>query len=175
METKLEGECTRFLSVWKVQCKRDFMMSALLEANLPEGNLHMGLAKKYHEFLASELKDKERLQHLQLLYNFMAFVFCKEEAPYYITSWVGDYLIHENLIDIVMYPSTATALNSVNYALRPAFVDQNLRLEKVYKIQTGLTDKDHVGISLLEVGDSDGTNVIWRERNDEDEVFFGTP
>lgn len=94
------------------------------------------------------------------------------------------YAKHNFKTDILIYPSVQTLYNGINIAIRPNFVDNNLRLKCLYILRLNECDinKGKISINLLKYGEVRNSEIDWKDIDMQDskikrQVFqdFGHP
>lgn len=77
--------------------------------------------------------------------------------------------------DIIMYPSVKSNRNEANFAIHPNFVDNNMRLDKVYVVSLNNfdTSTNTFSITFHRYGFVSKNSILWNN-NTEDETFRKT-
>lgn len=72
-----------------------------------------------------------------------------------------------------MYPSVQTQFIGVNLAMNPNFVENNLRMTRVYVVQLKKykPDSGSVSVSFTKYADIRNNMIIWKNIDSEDKEF----
>lgn len=83
------------------------------------------------------------------------------------------YPDHNIPTDILMYPSVQTKFRGVNMAIRPNFVDQQMRIKRVYVVELNKYDPiaGKVNVTIFRYADVVKNKFIWNEVNPDDERY----
>jgi hypothetical protein len=114
--------------------------------------------------------SNDKSKQLEKLFEFTSNIFIKETSPYPLTSWIANSMLYDYYgIDFIVYPSFATNNLTCNIALHPNFVDNYVRLEKIYKYVITKIGDGNGSYSIKQVGKVFLTNIQWNEPT-EDEI-----
>lgn len=89
-----------------------------------------------------------------------------EKENYTISSFLGHYLLYDNnadtplRINAVLYPSIQAGLNSINLAIHPDYVKDNMELVNVQKVEFDCFENDGCILSFKEVGYPNENKII---------------
>lgn len=164
-----------YLSKWSIQSDRDCRYSPFLSPSLPNLNPWMQSASEIYKVVVESSKKlgKDKSAQLELLFNFVAELFIKEQSPYSLTSWLSFISMYEDYgTDFIVYPSYTLNSIACNFAFHPNYVDNYFKLNKVYKLWIQKVDSDGASFLPLEVGKLFLTNIKWEKPTEEDMLFF---
>lgn len=177
-ESNLEKNDVAYLSIWKIACDREANYTAYLPTNIPDKNVWYSKALQLYTQSIShtEKYGKEKAKHLEVLYSFFSAIFVKESKPYSLTSWIANNMLYDyDVVDFIIYPSFATSQYSCNMAFHPNFVDNHLKLDRVFKLLITNVEQDTIRFLVTQTGKVRQTSIIWNDTTEEDinEHFFG--
>lgn len=178
-EIRPKADDLLYVGAWKINCNRECMMRPCISMNLPQGNPWTSPASKYFKKMVDYATSHRRdyVEQLILLYDFIAEIFEKEPAPYYLSSWLANRALYGlKNFDFLVYPSFALNSNRCNLAFHPNFVDQFFQLHKVFKLRITEISKETAYYSILKVGLLRGSHIIWQPPSSENlEYLPGKP
>ncbi|MFZ3274115.1 MAG: RES domain-containing protein [Lutibacter sp.] len=129
------------ISKWEIiQSEDKLAFQTFLQTDLHSENDFNLLKKVETEQLNEPFKnklDKERINGIIELLKFLQSTFIKDK-DYSISASLAHrtlYAKHNFATDILLYPSIQTKYKGVNMAIHPNFVDNNLRLKRLYIVQ----------------------------------------
>jgi RES domain len=175
MEGQLKTEDIGYLSIWKPDAKREIRIQYCLPRDLRPDNKWNEIRKDIHPFLDDYLNNNfiEKKQHMIVLINYLSLKFVFEKYPYPLTSWLADnYLYHENLIDLILYPSVAGGHKDCNMAIHPNTVDEILKFEKVIKFKVMDVQREQIVYKPISVGELKTQNIVWRKPEQNEKAFY---
>jgi len=176
IECKPEIGDEGFLSVWKGIAKRPLKAGICLPKNLTKDNVWNLVASESFEYLNQNFlkKAKDKYQHFEALYNFIADRFINESQPYPLTSMISNELLYGELWrDFILYPSIMAETKLCNLAFHPNSVNENLDLEKIIKFK--IIDKHNNQLKFNlgnEVGFYENSKLIWNKITDTEKNLF---
>jgi len=175
-ESNLEVGDIAYLGVWKKFSDREVNYATYISTNIPETNVwHNKGADIYMQSVDYAKKyTKDKFEHLVRLQKFFSDIFLIEKKPYSLSSWVANNILYEyNMVDFIVYPSFATEHYSCNLAIHPNYVENNLKLDCVFKLLITGKTKGSLNISVQKSGKLTGTAIIWRiPTQDEIDQYF---
>lgn len=166
-ETKLVyNENEFYVSKWGFDFSSDNQKKISL---VPLGIGQLSENNPWKKILDTELNLKKNLkkhhssEDCELIYHFymrMGELFAKEnEEIYPLTAFLADQILYhksvqDNIIyfPILIYPSITNDFNSCNFAISPFFVNDYMRLEKVFKIKISEVSKEKLMFSYHQMG-----------------------
>lgn len=164
-ESNLEVGDIAYLGVWKNVSDREINYATYISTNIPEKNIWYNKGIDIHKQSVEYAKKytKDKFEHLVRLQKFFSDIFLFERKPYSLSSWVANNLLYEyNMVDFIVYPSFATEHYSCNLAIHPNYVENNLKLDCVFKLLiTGKTKKS-LQFNVQKSGKLTGTAIIWK-------------
>jgi hypothetical protein len=83
------------------------------------------------------------------------------------------YAPHNYSADIFIYPSIITGLKSINMAIHPNFVDNNMRLERVFSVKVKSIDIESGRCEVIidKYADLNFNVIMWKDLSQEDEKY----
>lgn len=89
---------------------------------------------QFRIFSKSELEDTY-IEGIRMLRDYFAMKFISDEK-YSISSYIAYRLMYNTPLynTVILYPSLKTDYKHINYAIHPNFVDENMKLERVYRL-----------------------------------------
>lgn len=175
-ESNLEVGDIAYLGVWKNYSDREVNYATYISTDIPEKNVWyskgIDIYKQSVDYAKKYTKDK--FEHLAYLQKFFSDIFLIERKPYSLSSWIANNLLYEyNMVDFIVYPSFATKHYSCNLAIHPNYVENNLKLDCVFKMLiTGKTEES-MNFSLQKSGKLMGTAINWKvPTQDEIDRYF---
>jgi len=160
-----------YLSIWKINCDRDINYSAFFPANIPAKNVWYNTAIEQQKHLVEYARNigNDKSKQLELLFQFISELFGSETSPYYLTSWIANSVLYEyHGIDFVVYPSFITKGVTCNIAFHPNFVDNNFRLDRIFKLIVTEINENGGKYTIEKVGKVLYTNIQWGPPNEAD-------
>ncbi|MCD4772334.1 MAG: RES family NAD+ phosphorylase [Bacteroidales bacterium] len=132
------------ISKWEIQSPDDeLIFQTFLQTELPLENhfrlFQEELNKRINEPFEESLNikfGKDRKEGLIEYLSFLDSSFIKDK-DYSLSASLAHkslYADHNYRTDILMYPSVQTSYKGVNFALHPNFVDNNLKLTRLYEV-----------------------------------------
>jgi hypothetical protein len=171
------------ISSWELmQSDQKIIFESFLQIPLPSNNffiqIKQNIVNKINEpFIKSYNKKLKKEQKDGLL----------EYLKYLDSSFVNDIdysisatLAHRTLFakddfktDILMYPSVQSLNNGVNLAIRPNFVDNNLRMNHLYilSIESYNLTEVKMNVTLLKYGEVINNDIEWKKINPGDKRY----
>jgi hypothetical protein len=171
------------ISSWElIQSDQKVIFESFLQIPLPPNNLFIQIkqntANKINEpFLKSfnkKLKKEQKdglLEYLKYLDS--SFI---NDIDYSISATLAHRTLfakHDLKTDILMYPSVQSLNNGVNLAIRPNFVDNNLRLNHLYILSVDSYDltEGKMNVTLFNYGEVLNNDIMWKNINPEDKRY----
>jgi hypothetical protein len=165
------------LSVWTANSDRTIYFGVCLPYDLKPSNdwnlVASDIFIKQLIYYQAEAKDK--LDHFKALNKFISDIFVSENKPYPLTSMISNeylYRTDHNPLDFLLYPSITSNLNYCNMAFHPNAVNENLKFEKVIRFKIINITSERISFNFGKVGFLEGTEMKWRNYNEEDVVQF---
>ncbi len=175
IESKPEIGNEGYLSVWKGISKRTIKVGICLPNNLPEENVWNLMAKESFQDIRDTLPKyaKDKFEHFETLYSFIANRFITEDKPYPLTSMISNELLYGELWrDFIIYPSVFAETKLCNMAFHPNSVNENLMLEKIIKFKIVDKRDEQLKFQLGQVGHYESTKLIWKNRTESENELF---
>jgi len=171
-EVKPQVGDTGFLSVWENKKENPIKLTSLLPPDLPDGNRWVTFAKESNErhFKKWQTKYPDIFNSFKLLRAFIAEKFYSEKAPYYLSSFISNKLLYEELQnDMIIYRSVKVDGFYCNLAVHPNFCDEYLSLRKIVNFKLLEHKNDTYKFNVIRIGEFDEGRIKWRKRNETDE------
>ncbi|MFZ4726290.1 MAG: hypothetical protein ACOYMD_12690 [Paludibacter sp.] len=179
-ESETNNETIYLLSAWEINKKCSIRVVPYLFQNLPLENEYKKLGAHALEEFKRVLEKEKQLNESQIngckLYlQFLASKFIEDNHN--ISAALAHSILYANInlrADIFIYPSIMTDLKTVNMAIHPNFVDQNMELKRIYSIKVKKTDdKFLIGeISIRNYAEVKDGVIIWRNSDVNDKDFW---
>lgn len=144
------------ISVWDVEQKEEnFFLQLFLNVPLPEENPFRGLygnlksKLKEESFKSLELSD-DQLDAIELYLSYLDHKFI-EDTGYSLSAVLAHrcmYMDHSFRADMLMYPSIQAEMKGVNLAISPNFVDNCMKLRRLYTIKVNNVNLDQGTFNL---------------------------
>jgi hypothetical protein len=172
-ESNLEIGDIAYLGVWKTFADRDANYATYISTNIPAKNVWYNKGVDIHKQSTEYAKkySNDKFEYLVRLQNFFSEIFLTEKKPYSLSSWVANNLLYGyNIVDFIVYPSFGTNHYSCNMAMHPNYVENNLKLDCVFKLLiTGKTGES-INFNVQKFGKLSKTSIIWKIP-EQDEIY----
>lgn len=155
----------------------DFILDNFLQSDLHSLNVFRNLADNYNNNIDNAFEHKLTNDQKLGVIEFYKFIDSKfiEDQDYSISAFWSHkrlYAEHNYRSDIIIYPSVQTDRKSINMAIHPNFVDNNMKLDRLYVVE--LNDYDattnHFNLSIVKYGKIEKNVIIWKNirKGDQD-------
>jgi len=162
------------VSKWElVKSNQELIFERFLQITLPNDNIFNLLTKdlenrinepfeKSYKKRLSKSQEKGILEYLKYLDS--CFI---TDVDYSISASLAHrtfYAKHKVKTDILIYPSVQTYYKGVNLAIHPNFVDNNLRLKRLYILSLNnfnLSERT-MSVTFKKLGEIYRSSIIWR-------------
>jgi len=172
------------ISKWELLSpNEELIFQSFLQTKLPKqnqyisvrDNLNKNINKPFQKSLNKNL-DKEREKGLLEYLEFLDTNFIND-GSYSLSASLAYralYSDHNFSTDILMYPSVQTQSKGVNMALNPNFVENNLKLSRLYVVETPDYDKDKniFQITFIKYAEVEKNQIMWKEIKQNDKDFY---
>lgn len=170
----LEKDDIIFLSEWRLKEDTDITLNYLtLPEIIEENQLYSILTRKVYKEL-EELFSEKGAKYV----NFQLALFARISRLFLSENYIQSSIIAYNImfltpkinglkIDGIIYPSCSNQFRSVNVALNPEFVDNNLELVGVSKLKFNQFSRLGAEVSNTYVGTFDGDKILWTSQVSE--------
>ena len=170
------------ISVWNMdKTEKDFNLQSFLQSELHVSNYFSELAKSEIEGFNKSIKGKLTDSQKKGLKEFLKFLhdsFINDES-YAISSVLAHrsmYAPHNYATDLLIYPSKQTQLRGVNFAIKPNFVENEMKVERFYIVEMKNYNSENgdVKISINKNGKVENNMIFWKNilPNDKDYKEF---
>ncbi len=156
-----------YISYWQVKKEANLIFSQFVFSEDVEfGGMIKELNKANLQKLRTMSKpySKDKQNAFQFLTNKLAKFFVSDN--YNISSFLVHNILYDGInnaplkVNAVLYPSIQANFNSMNFAIHPAYVKENLELKKVDKVRFAQFVNNGVSLTLLDVGIPNKVNRI---------------
>jgi len=163
-----------FISKWEILSPQETLIfQTFLQTELPEENLYTIFQEEIKEkinepFLKSFNKtlDPERKNGLLKYLSFLNSSFINDNDYSLSASLAYNtlYADHNYRTDILMYPSVQTKFKGVNLAIQPNFVENYLKLNRIYEVslEDYNSDLGKVTITFHKYGIVEKNVIMWK-------------
>lgn len=171
------------LSKWEL-FKSDSVLifESFLHSRLPEenifGEIGKDIQKRISEPFTISLQEKLSKEQEEGLVEYLKFFdeSFLNDKNYSLSASIAHralYANHNYRTDVLMYPSVQTQFIGVNLAMNPNFVENNLRMTRVYVVQLKKykPDSGSVSVSFTKYADIRNNMIIWKNIDSEDKEF----
>lgn len=191
---KANGNTKQCISKWSITSpESELVFQSFLQVALPDENHYKMLSDVIKEKISEPfLKEygrpleKERVQGLREYLKFMDGTFINDNN-YNLSATFAHlalYAPHNFRTDILMYPSVQTMYKGVNLAISPNFVENYLKLDRLYVVSLDNynSSRGNVKVQFHEYAEVEKNVVMWKKIKPDDEKYnelirkdFGIP
>lgn len=176
-ETHTFSDRKYLVSKWSIIEQKNTKIIPFLYSDLLDQNEYHVLGKWALDRLDTLFKKKLSETQVEGLKAYLAFL---------VTSFVTDnysvsaslvhsilYAPHNYSADIFIYPSIRSGLKTINMAIHPNFVDNNMKLDRVFSVKVNSIDMNSGECSVVvdKYADLDFKVIMWRDLSPEDEKY----
>lgn len=172
------------ISKWELLSPdEELLFQSFLQTKLPKenqyssvrDNLIKNINNPFMKSLNMEL-DKELEEGLLEYLNFLDTSFITDNN-YSLSATLAHraiYSDHNMRTDILFYPSVQTQSKGVNMALNPNFVENNLKLSRLYIVESLKYNilKDTFELKFFKYAEVERNQIMWKEIMQDDDHFF---
>lgn len=163
-----------FISKWEILSPEETLMfQTFLQTELPKENLYTIFQREIKEKINepfeksfNEKLDTERENGLIKYLSFLDSSFINDNDYSLSASLAYQtlYADHNYRTDILMYPSVQTKFQGVNLAIQPNFVENYLKLNKIYEVslENYNSDLGKVTITFHKYGIVEKNVIMWK-------------
>ena len=163
-----------FISKWEILSPEETLIfQTFLQTELPDENLYKifqkeikGKINKTFEKSFNEKLDPEREKGLVKYLSFLDSSFIKDNNYSLSASLAFKALYdeHNYRTDILMYPSVQTKFQGVNLAIQPNFVENYLKLNRIYEVslENYNPEQGSVSITFHKYGIVEKNVIMWK-------------
>ena len=176
-ETYTISERKYLVSSWSIISQKDTKIVPFLYSDLPDQNQYHLLGEwainRIHTLFKGKLSDSQ-IDGQKAYLAFLASSFVTEN--YSLSATLAHsilYAPHNYSADIFIYPSIRTGLKSINMAIHPNFVDNNMRLERIFSIKVKSIDIEtgRCEVVIDKYADLNFNVIMWKDLSQEDEKY----
>jgi hypothetical protein len=165
------------ISRWSIISEKKTKIIPYLSQDLPIQNFYKSFGDKSLESISSIFENKlnaSQVEGLKMYLNFLASVFLDDN--YSLSASLAHrtlYATHNFRADIFVYPSVKTELKSINMAIHPNFVDNNMILERIYEVGINYISlkEGRFNIEIYRYADLEGSVIIWKNISPDDKIY----
>ncbi|SHJ36516.1 hypothetical protein SAMN05444280_11780 [Tangfeifania diversioriginum] len=191
---KANGNTKQCISKWSITSpESELVFQSFLQMALPDENNYRFLSdvvkdKISEPFLKENGRplEKEREEGVLEYLKFVDEIFINDKNYKLSAAFAHSslYAPHNFRTDILMYPSVQTMHKGVNLALSPNFVENYLKLDRLYVVSLDNfnSNNGNVKVQFHEYAEVDKNVVIWKKIKPNDEEYieliredFGVP
>jgi hypothetical protein len=166
------------ISLWKIRKKTKTVIAPFLLDLVDESNVYRQHAFKqiYDRLpdLVNEGIPADRIPGIIELMKFYSRVFVSDSADYPISSFLAHeylYAAHSLRTDIFLYPSVIAELKTINMAVHPNFVDDNMYLAYLLIASVNYLSSGEVNVRVTKYGTVDNGRIEWKGIHPDDHVY----
>lgn len=172
------------VSNWQmVQSDRKVIFESFLQVPLPSTNFYnlikQNLIARINEPFLKSFNKKLSKEQEDGLIEYLSYLDSSflNDTDYSLSASLAHrtmFANHELKSDVLMYPSVQSLNNGVNLAIRPNFVDNNLRLNHLYILHLNDFDlvKGLINVTIFNYGEVINDNIVWRSIDPEDQKYI---
>ncbi|MBK7805988.1 MAG: hypothetical protein IPJ51_06785 [Saprospiraceae bacterium] len=152
-----------YLSSWSIESSFDIFSTFILPMSVNQDNKLLPLIRKHREWQIEQINNgsKHKLDELLFINDMVSEWLKNEIKPYPKSSWIAyNYLYAYYGISFLFYPSASTKSKSTCLAIHPNFVDNSMKLERIYIFT--LSGNGFIPVSTIF---KDGINLKIRDMN----------
>ncbi|MDO6819444.1 RES domain-containing protein [Zobellia sp. 1_MG-2023] len=167
------------ISRWKVKPTEEILFfENFLRSPLPKENtfkeMNSTLVEKLDQIFEKKLSLDKReglIKYLEYLDN--CFI---SDDSYSLSATIAHNSLfrdHDTRTDILMYPSRQSNLKSVNLAINPNFVNNNMFVDRFYVVEVNnlSVDKSTYNLTFMQYGTVVNRLTYWRKIIEKDDLF----
>lgn len=167
------------IAKWQViESNENFHFESFLQIPLPEENQFSFFNDNYSEKFNSAFRKsfnsdltEEQKEGINEYLKYIASCFI-QDYEYSISASLAHrtlYANHNFRTDIIIYPSVQSSFKGVNFALHPNFVENNLKLVRLYVCNFSEFDslKNLIKISTTKYAEVEKNVIVWRNIHPE--------
>jgi len=178
------GESKKYyVSKWEImEPEETLIFETFLQSKLPDDNLYKVFQKdiieKVKEPFEKEFQKKFDLEREKGLLEYLSFLDSSfiNDNDYSLSATLAHRTLYGNhnfRTDILMYPSIQTKLKGINLAIQPNFVENYLKLKRLYKVSLKNFDSKngHVIITIHRYGIVEKSVIMWKDLVPSDNAY----
>ncbi|MCG8806489.1 hypothetical protein G1K75_12590 [Tenacibaculum finnmarkense] len=164
------------ISKWKIQeSEKDFVLQTFLHTKLHKSNFFDILGETEIEAFNKSINNGLNESQKKGLKEYLKFLhdsFINDEN-YEISATLAHrtiYAPHNYATDILIYPSKQTHLRGVNFAIKPNFVDNEMKIERFYivEIEDYNSENGKFKVTFSKYGEIINNVIFWRNISPDD-------
>lgn len=180
----IKGNSQKYcISKWKlIPTEEDLFFESFLQVQLPEENffnlLKDNFSEKVKEPFEKEFKQPISLDQQDGLLEYFKYLHnCfVQDKNYSLSATLAHrtlYAPHNFRTDVLMYPSVQSLFKGVNLALNPNFVENNLKLCRLYIVDFELFNpqKGEIRITITKYAEVEKNVIMWKNIHPENEEY----
>lgn len=172
-----------YISKWEIlDPEETLIFETFLQSKLPDVNHYRAFQKeineKVKEPIEKELQKKLDIEREKGLIEYLSFIDNSfiDDNDYSLSATLAHrslYAEHNFRTDILMYPSIQTMRKGVNLAIQPNFVENFLRLKRLYKVSLNNYDREKgtVNITIHRYGIVEKSVIMWKNIDPNDSSY----
>lgn len=171
------------ISKWElIELDEQLVFESFLQTNLPDENqfnflkenLQRNINTPFIKSFDKKLdKDKEEGLLEYLKYLDTSFILDKDYSLSAFLAYRSLYADHNFRTDILLYPSVQSGKKGINMALNPNFVENNLKLTRLYVVEINnyIKENDKMNIAFYKYAEVEKNVIMWTNVKQKDEHF----
>ncbi|MGD9492354.1 MAG: RES domain-containing protein [Bacteroidales bacterium] len=171
------------ISKWELSGSEDTLLfQNFLQTQLPPENqfrlLQKGFVERINEPFRRSLNEELDEDRRNGLFEYIKFLDSSfiNDKDYSLSATLAHralYCEYNYRADVLMYPSVQTDLKGVNMALSPNFVENNLKMTRLYVVTLNKYEsvKSEVNISITKYAEVEKNIVMWKKISPENEDY----
>lgn len=171
------------LSKWElIPSNEDLIFEHFLRVDLPNENQYTFLKDSFQKNISlpfeKSLKRRLNTEQERGLIEYFKYLdsLFMSDSDYSLSATLAYnslYVNHNFRTDILMYPSVQTFFKGINLAMHPNFVDNNLRLKRLYIINLEKYDPNSstINVTTKKYGVVEKNVIMWNSIKPQDEQY----
>jgi hypothetical protein len=166
------------ISKWEIiPSKYPILFQPFIFSKLPDDNPYRTVrdSLNINQPFEGKLSD-DQIKGIQILLEFLGNLFTFDNT-YSVSASLAHRRLYdqtENRTEIMMYPSAQSDYRGVNLAIHPNFVDNRMRLKRVYplKIKAIENEKGRGNFEMGKIGEVFRSSIFWRDIDPDDKELM---
>lgn len=171
------------LSKWElIPTNDDIIFEHFLRVDLPKENQYKPLNESFRKNISTpfeiSLKKSLNIEQEKGLIEYFKYLdsLFMNDSDYSISATLAYnslYVNHTYRTDILMYPSVQTYFKGINLAIQPNFVENNMRLKRLYIVSLNQFDPNSgtISVNMTKYGIVVKNAIKWKNIDPQDEQY----
>lgn len=179
-----QGSSNKYcISKWElVPTNEEIIFENFLQVELPDENefskikenIQNKISDPFEKSLNKRLSREQEegiIEYLKYLDN--SFIKDEDYSVSASLAYRALYVNHKFRTDVLMYPSVQTVFKGINFAIQPNFVENNLKLKRLYIVRFDKFDplSGRISISFSKYGVVEKSIITWKSINLDDKYY----